>query len=199
MVAPKGAAWELYDLAKDRAESTDLASARRAKRDELVALWERKMAEFKQVALMDQPPKPAARARGGKPAVKPAVKQKRGQVLINAERLELLGKRAFIMQPKQAVEPGQARPWIFYAPTLGGTPDRHESWMHQQLQRKRRMKRLRRKPKRGNHPPLPYGRPTGKSSSKATAPHVTSWAAKGSRAGSRHWMTRLGFPVRKTG
>ena len=64
LVALKGGEWELYDLAADRAESKNLATARPEKVRELAALWERHMDETKKLALTDPPPaatEPAAK------------------------------------------------------------------------------------------------------------------------------------------
>ena len=54
-VALSKGAWELYNLADDRAESNDLAHAGPGKLKELVAMWDRRMAEFTQLALQDLP------------------------------------------------------------------------------------------------------------------------------------------------
>jgi arylsulfatase len=55
LVAAKGDPWELYDLAKDRGESQNLAAKHPDKVRELSALWERRATEFKQLALKDAP------------------------------------------------------------------------------------------------------------------------------------------------
>ena len=49
----KDAAWELYDLKKDRAESNDLASAMPEKVKELAEVWDKRTAEFRGHALRD--------------------------------------------------------------------------------------------------------------------------------------------------
>ncbi|MCB1206817.1 MAG: arylsulfatase, partial [Verrucomicrobiae bacterium] len=54
-VAPKDEPWELYDLASDRDESTDLSVARAEKLRELVAEWDRLTAEFTVLASADLP------------------------------------------------------------------------------------------------------------------------------------------------
>ncbi len=46
-VAEKGGSWELYDLAEDRDESTDLAGAEPERVEALAALWEEVLAEFR--------------------------------------------------------------------------------------------------------------------------------------------------------
>lgn len=66
----------------------------------------------------------------------PASKSKpptRHQVLINGESFILKDKAAFIMHSSEVPAASKTRPWVFYAPTLAGYPDAHESWMHQQL------------------------------------------------------------------
>ncbi len=62
LVALKEAAWELYDLATDRAEAKNLAASRPEKVRELAALWERQMEETKKLALTDPPANAAAPA-----------------------------------------------------------------------------------------------------------------------------------------
>ena len=46
LVRAKGQPWELYDLAADRAETTDLAKSRSADAERLAALWESQWARF---------------------------------------------------------------------------------------------------------------------------------------------------------
>jgi arylsulfatase len=55
----KQAAWELYDLGKDRAESNNLAAAMPDKVKELAAEWERQLEAYRANALRDLPPKSA--------------------------------------------------------------------------------------------------------------------------------------------
>jgi arylsulfatase len=50
LVAPKGDAWELYDLKSDRAESHDLARERPDKAKELEALWNRELEKMRKLA-----------------------------------------------------------------------------------------------------------------------------------------------------
>jgi arylsulfatase len=56
-----GAPWELYDLARDRAESHDLAERRPDKVQELADLWARRDREFRNQgatgAPLPRPPK----------------------------------------------------------------------------------------------------------------------------------------------
>ncbi len=53
LVSPKGEPWELYNLAKDRAEQKDLSNKRTRKVKELEKLWQSKMDEFKKLAMSD--------------------------------------------------------------------------------------------------------------------------------------------------
>lgn len=46
LVAAKDETWQLYDLAKDRSETNDLAAEQPGKVEELEAIWNRKVAEF---------------------------------------------------------------------------------------------------------------------------------------------------------
>jgi arylsulfatase len=55
IVALKGCPWELYDLARDRAESRDLAAARADKVAELSAIWERRDEEFRRQGATGRP------------------------------------------------------------------------------------------------------------------------------------------------
>ncbi|MGY8652839.1 MAG: arylsulfatase [Verrucomicrobiia bacterium] len=55
LVAPKGEAWELYNLKTDRAESNDLSRKQPDRAKRLAALWDRKMAEFTELAKQDLP------------------------------------------------------------------------------------------------------------------------------------------------
>lgn len=149
-VAPKGEPWELYDLAVDRDESTDLAVPQADKLRELVAEWDRLTAEFTVLAQADlaanPPPVPSKGGKGngkgkgkakekggdgGEPqaAAKPATKQ----VLLNAETFALEGRPAFRMTPEKAPAATGPKPWIFYAPTLPAYPDEAERWMHAQF------------------------------------------------------------------
>jgi pimeloyl-ACP methyl ester carboxylesterase len=44
------------------------------------------------------------------------------------------GRTAFVFTPDPAAVPTAGpKPWILYAPTLPGTPDRHERWMHERF------------------------------------------------------------------
>ncbi len=61
--AGKGGAWELYDLATDRAETKNLAAEKPEKVAELSALWERQTAEYSALAKKDAPPAPERRGK----------------------------------------------------------------------------------------------------------------------------------------
>ncbi|MEX2581069.1 MAG: arylsulfatase [Verrucomicrobiales bacterium] len=52
-VAPKDEPWELYNLAEDRDESTDLAMEKPDRLEELVAVWEDHLADFTELAAPD--------------------------------------------------------------------------------------------------------------------------------------------------
>jgi arylsulfatase A-like enzyme len=56
LVAAKGGAWELYDLATDRSETKDLAAAKPEKVKELADLWEKQWADYAALAVRDLPP-----------------------------------------------------------------------------------------------------------------------------------------------
>jgi arylsulfatase len=66
LVAPARAAWELYDLAKDRGESNDLAARHPEKVRELDALWTGQQTAFRSLALTD-PPAAKAKAQPAQP------------------------------------------------------------------------------------------------------------------------------------
>ncbi|MGB7347983.1 MAG: sulfatase-like hydrolase/transferase [Pirellulaceae bacterium] len=140
-VSPIGEPWELYNVANDRDESTDLAIPESSHLAKLVALWQAKTDEFTQDASADLSPaalkkaKAGATRTGGMNKAQEAAKPRRKQVLLNFETFLLRDRHAFIMTPK--AEPGSGdkngKPWIFYGPTLPGTPDAAESWMHDQF------------------------------------------------------------------
>lgn len=62
-----------------------------------------------------------------KPAVKPVKK-----LILPGESFLLDGRPAFILWPPKEKRQ-QPQPWIMYSPTLAGTPDSHEKWMHEQF------------------------------------------------------------------
>ncbi|MEM7012225.1 MAG: sulfatase-like hydrolase/transferase, partial [Verrucomicrobiota bacterium] len=137
-VAPIGEPWELYNLATDRAESIDLALPQKTKLDELVADWDRQLQEFIEIASADLPPEVLKKSKGAKDRspkmnqAQEAGRIKRRQQLINGETFMLNGRHAFVMKPDNA-DDSKPKPWIFYGPTLLGTPDKAEGWMHQQF------------------------------------------------------------------
>jgi arylsulfatase len=55
--------WELYNLAKDRSESRNLATESPAKLRELTERWERENAEYQKWAEKDAPPEPPVKAK----------------------------------------------------------------------------------------------------------------------------------------
>lgn len=138
-VAPIGEPWELYNLANDRDESTDLSLPKQDKLNELVSEWDRLLDEFVELASADLPAEVREKARGGSdrsPVMKKAqadAKPKRRQQLLGGDAFLLNGRHAFLMKPDPKTQPESGKPWIFYGPTLDCCPDRHESWMHQKF------------------------------------------------------------------
>lgn len=138
-VAPIREPWELYDLSKDRDESTDLAIANRDKLEELKAEWERRFEEYRETAKEGLPPavlKKSAVKSAQPPAMgaaQEAGRPKRTQVLPQGETFQLEGRHAFLMKPSEPAESDVGKPWIFYGPTLKNYPDKAESWMHEQF------------------------------------------------------------------
>jgi len=138
-VAPIGEPWELYNLANDRDESTDLAIPEGARLHELIAEWNRQLAAFTELASRDLPPavrKKANVVSNRSPVMKAAqaaAKPQRRQVLLGGKSFLLNGRHAFLMSPEKAFESAGGKPWIFYGPTLAPYPDQAESWMHQQF------------------------------------------------------------------
>lgn len=139
-VAPIGEPWELYDLANDRDESTDLAIPHAEQLRELVSQWDQQLEEFTELATQDLSEATLTKEkgrRGRSPAMnqaQDAARPKRKQVLLNAETFFVEGRHAFLMEPNenasQTTTQTQGKPWIFYAPTLANYPDQAESWMH---------------------------------------------------------------------
>ena len=134
--------WELYDLSKDRDESSDLAVPQRQVLEELVSAWERQRDAFIELATADLDPAVLKKAReapaSGRPnAMKTAQEEarpKRRQVLINGESFRLNNRHAFLMSPETPAQTSEGKkPWIFYGPTLVGTPDKAESAMHRRF------------------------------------------------------------------
>ena len=124
LVAAKGDAWELFDLASDRAETRNLAGQQPQRVEELARAWETKWERIQELAGRDlAAPVPAPRESGAKPVKK---------ILLPGESFLIAGRPAFVLLPPEAkrVKP---QPWILYAPTLPGLPDRHETWMHEQF------------------------------------------------------------------
>lgn len=48
------------------------------------------------------------------------------------EKFKIADRPAFMILPEKEKQK-TPQPWILYAPTLSGYPDRHEQWMHQQF------------------------------------------------------------------
>ncbi len=135
-VAPIAEPWELYDLSTDRTESTELAIVHRAKLTEMIAEWESLMTAHAATASADLDPASLKQVDPAQPTrmndAQEIARPKRTQVLLNGESFLLEGRHAFLMKPTTPVE-GGGKPWIFYGPTLKNTPDKAESWMHQQF------------------------------------------------------------------
>lgn len=137
-VSPIAEPWELYDLSTDRIESTDLAIVHPEKLAELIAEWERRMEEYRDLAAEGLPAKQVDRNAplGGSPTMggpQEAARPKRAQVLLNGETFRLRDRHAFVMKPDEPAAASGGKPWIFYGPTLPRTPDKAESWMHEQF------------------------------------------------------------------
>jgi arylsulfatase len=73
LVAAHDEQWQLYDLAKDRAENIDLAAKNPDKATELARLWQKKLVEFQELARTNAPEKPKAKNRATKKKGKPVV------------------------------------------------------------------------------------------------------------------------------
>jgi alpha-beta hydrolase superfamily lysophospholipase len=54
------------------------------------------------------------------------------QLILPGEAFLVEGRPAFILWPAEEKRQ-KPQPWIMYAPTLGGYPDQHEKWMHEQF------------------------------------------------------------------
>lgn len=146
-VAPKDEPWELYDLANDRDESTDLAVAQAEKLRELVAAWDGLTVGFTTLASADLAAQPVPASPKGKgmgqaggkgkagagPDPQTAAKPGRKQVLINGETFDLEGRPAFRMVPENPASTTGGKPWVFYGPTLPVYPDEAERWMHERF------------------------------------------------------------------
>jgi arylsulfatase A-like enzyme len=142
-VAPIGEPWELYNLANDRDESTDLAVPAAGTLDSLIRQWHQQLDSFVKLATADIPQNPANKQNPGqgKPRVNAAQQKampKRRQALLNGSTFRLKDRHAFIMEPEtpsnhESADNKVDKPWIFYAPTLSAYPDKAESWMHQKF------------------------------------------------------------------
>lgn len=138
-VSPEGEPWELYDLSEDRIESVDLAVPRADTLAELVAAWEKQLDEATELAARDlkeavlKKEEQRAHRTGKMWDAQMAARVKRTQVLPQGTTFRVKDRHAFLMEPKEAGTSPQGKPWVFYGPTLAPYPDKHESWMHQQL------------------------------------------------------------------
>jgi 6-phosphogluconolactonase len=74
---------------------------------------------------------PAAARPADKPAEKRSGQPVQGLTL-NGESFLVQGRPAFVLLPPEEKRT-KPQPWVLYAPTLPGLPDRHEQWMHERL------------------------------------------------------------------
>lgn len=76
---------------------------------------------YGELAQADQPDKKSSQAET-------SIKE----LILPGKAFRVEGRPAFIfLPPKEKLHTSQ--PWIFYSPTLPGTPDVHEKWMHEQF------------------------------------------------------------------
>lgn len=115
-VASAGTPWELYNLDIDRGESKNLSQDSPDQLKKLISEWDRLAKDFRKTATSDQGLGPDRR-----------------QILINGKKILINGKHTFLMRPKKPASSPHGKPWVFYAPTLPGIPDKAETWMHQQF------------------------------------------------------------------
>jgi dipeptidyl aminopeptidase/acylaminoacyl peptidase len=54
------------------------------------------------------------------------------ELVLPGESFVVAGRPAFVLLPPEGKRQ-KPQPWVLYAPTLPGLPDRHEEWMHQRL------------------------------------------------------------------
>ncbi len=73
LVAARDEQWQLYDLARDRAENKDLAVKYPEKAKELARLWQKKLVEFQELAQIDTPEKSKPKNRAAKKKVAPVI------------------------------------------------------------------------------------------------------------------------------
>ncbi|QEF98478.1 Arylsulfatase [Stieleria maiorica] len=138
-VSPVGEPWELYDLSNDRIESVDLALPHAEKLAELVAAWEKQLAESVELATEDLSAQDLSkgsrwtRQSDVMSKAQQAGRIKRSQVLPGGETFFVADRHAFLMKPDSPAKSKLGMPWIFYAPALSRYPDKHEQWMHRQF------------------------------------------------------------------
>ncbi|MEM7697021.1 MAG: sulfatase-like hydrolase/transferase [Verrucomicrobiota bacterium] len=135
-VSPIVEPWELYDLSKDRDESTDLAIVEADRLSRLIESWQSEADLYANQAVDGLSQEAIKKAkeqlarRGKMNAAQEAGRPKRTQVLPWGETFRLRDRHAFLLVPEKAA-PG--KPWIFYGPTLPRVPDGAEQWMHQRF------------------------------------------------------------------
>ena len=113
--------WELYDLAKDRSETRNLAQTEQAKVQELAQHWRRLSDQFATIARNDS--KVTSTASSSRPVK---------ELILPGETFLVEGRPAFILTPVPEKR-RKPQPWVFYAPTLPPYPDSHEKWMHEKF------------------------------------------------------------------
>ena len=75
---------------------------------------------------------PAAANRSGeKPGGKASGKPVK-DLILPGESFLVEGRPAFVLLPPEEKRT-KPQPWVLYAPTLPGLPDRHERWMHERF------------------------------------------------------------------
>ncbi|QDU41627.1 Arylsulfatase [Symmachiella dynata] len=117
LVSARDDDWELYDLHGDRTEQHNLAAQHPDKVDDMRRKWEQLEDEFRQLATRDLP----------QSSLLP-----RKELILPGKSFFVADRPAFIFYPPREKR-RKPQPWILYAPTLPGLPDRHEKWMHEQF------------------------------------------------------------------
>ncbi len=117
LVAARDEEWELFNLHGDSTEQHNLADEHPGKVQEMARAWDDRQTEFRELATRDLPPSSVQAPK---------------ELLLPGESLFVADRPAFIFYPPEEKR-SIPQPWILYAPTLPGLPDRHEKWMHEQF------------------------------------------------------------------
>ncbi len=123
LVAAKGDEWELFDLARDRAETKNLAAAQPERVKALAEAWNAKWSSIQILARSDLPKVPEKPKKPKKPVK---------NLILPGESFLVAGRPAFVLLPPKELR-SKPQPWIIYSPTLPGLPDRAEKWMHEKF------------------------------------------------------------------